>query len=158
MGSLGNKCPEKRSELKRKHFFKIWPEVKIAVQPDFINWNNVGSTGKERFCWSLFSWSVAVLLMIIAIFLIVMFKSKRDSLKNEFGSGDSCPTDVISLKELAYSNFIAGEKSLLSCFCKASFSELGPEASNISFQEFNANLPADESYLCQQWKDNQNVQ
>ena len=37
-------CDKEYKDLKKKHFFKRWPKVSTACEPDNIKWENLGYT------------------------------------------------------------------------------------------------------------------
>lgn len=125
--------------------------------PDFINWKEIGSTKKERFCMATFTWVIAFCLMVGAIFSMVRFKAFASKMASEFKqSTGSCP-DGISQK-IAYQNYADGDTSLLGCYCKSEFETQGESANQISFLEFNSALTEKDQYLCKDWKFSQTLQ
>jgi hypothetical protein len=37
-------CPSYNESLEKKHFFKKWPNISKACEPDNIKWQNLGAT------------------------------------------------------------------------------------------------------------------
>ena len=78
---LGCICPEKRDAMRKKHFFKKWPQLNIACDPDNIKWFNLGTTANERRLRAAVVWAVAFLLIIVSLVGIIIMKNKTIELK-----------------------------------------------------------------------------
>ena len=74
-------CKEKQAELKKKHFFKRWPNIEVACEPDNIKWFNLGTNARSRRARAALIWFIAILLIIASLIGIVFMKEKTDELK-----------------------------------------------------------------------------
>jgi len=92
--NLGCCCPERRAKLKKKHFFKRWPDLDVACDPDNIKWFNLGTTANDRRLRSLLVWIVAFLLIFASLVGIILMKNETIALKKEFSSTYACDGDI----------------------------------------------------------------
>lgn len=86
-------CKEDQRRLKRLHFFKKWPKVEEACEPDNIKWENLGYSAKYRRTMSCFVWAVAIFLIVCSLLGIVFFKVQTTKLEEEFKSDVICPAN-----------------------------------------------------------------
>jgi hypothetical protein len=123
MGCLGSCCcSSEHRRLKKLHFFKKWPKIEDACEPDNIKWMNLGASAKYRRSLSCIVWCIAIFLIACSLIGIVIFKNKTDELEKEFTSNVICPVDSIDMKIEAYNDFILpiDERiGLMGCYCKA---------------------------------------
>ena len=121
--SCGCCCSAKYKELKKKHFFKQWPSLRIpAVEPDNIQWNNLGVGPKSRFCRVSFVWLITFILILASLIGIVIMKRQVDLLKTQYNSDVVCPNPFTSAADakLAYEDFKKNDNrdGLMGCYCK----------------------------------------
>ena len=60
-------CSAKKTELKKKHFFKEWPDVHVACEPDNIKWENLGYSEISTTIRKTIVWLVAICLVIASL-------------------------------------------------------------------------------------------
>lgn len=87
-------CKQKQAELKKLHFFKRWPNIEVACEPDNIKWFNLGTNAAERRIRAGIIWLIAILLICASLIGIVIMKEKTDELKKKFNTDFVCPENV----------------------------------------------------------------
>ena len=87
-------CQKKKQSLKKLYFFKKFLKVRNAIEPDNINWQNLGYKKPYRKCMIVVNWVIAILILVICMLLIVLFKVTADRLKTGSSGGVPCPDDV----------------------------------------------------------------
>lgn len=90
-------CKEDQKRMRRLHFFKKWPKIEEACEPDNIKWTNLGYSAKYRRSMSCFVWFVAIFLIICSLIGIVIFKVQTTKLEEEFKSDVICPVNSIDM-------------------------------------------------------------
>jgi hypothetical protein len=98
--SFGCCCSQKHKELKRKYFFKQWPRITNACDPDNIKYENLGFSKKSRVCRISFVWLIAIIMLVLSLIGIVFMKNKTEELKKSFNTDVVCPK--VTTKEEAY--------------------------------------------------------
>ena len=94
-------------------------KVRNAIEPDNINWQNLGYKKPYRKCMIAVNWVVAVVVLLVSMLLIVLFKVTADNLKKGGGTTISC--EELVTKEQAFLNFEISRNQTdesLSCFCQ----------------------------------------
>lgn len=75
MGCFGGLCCKaEQTRMRRKHFFKKWPKVDEACEPDNIKWQNLGYSAKYRRSMAILVWLIAIFLIVCSLIGIVIFK------------------------------------------------------------------------------------
>lgn len=74
-------CIDSQKAMKRLHFFKRWPNVRVACDPDNINWFNLKTKLTERRIRSAIVWLIAIIIVLLSITGIVYFKNLANTLK-----------------------------------------------------------------------------
>lgn len=124
---LGCCCPERRAAMRKKHFFKKWPELSIACDPDNIKWFNLGTSARERRVRATIVWIVAFFLVILSLIGIIIMKNKTIELKAEFNNSYNCEIQqedddsMDAYKSLALADQMLGVKErlgLMHCYCQ----------------------------------------
>ena len=67
-------CSARHARMKKKHFFKKWPQLSVACDPDNIKWFNLGTNAKERRVRACIVWLVAISLVIVSLIGIIYMK------------------------------------------------------------------------------------
>lgn len=91
-------CPSEQKRLKKLHFFKKWPKIELASEPDNIKWENLSSSAKYRRTMSCFVWGVAIFLIVCSLLGIVFFKVQTTKLEEKFKSDVICPVNSLDIK------------------------------------------------------------
>lgn len=85
---------EQKEELLKLHFFKKWPTVHVASEPDNIKWANLRYSLKQRCCRQSIIWLVAAGLVFLSLIGIVVLKNESVKLKAKYKSDSVCPPSV----------------------------------------------------------------
>lgn len=95
-------CSSEKQRIKKLHFFKKWPRIEEAMEPDNIKWDNLGATAKYRRAMACMVWLIAIFLILCSLIGIVIFKVKTDELEKEFASDVICPVESLEMKYEAF--------------------------------------------------------
>jgi len=94
--------------LKRKYFFRRWPKIGVACEPDNIKWFNLGTTAKSTRARIGIIWIIAIALIFASMIGIVIMKQETDQLKKQFNSDFICPD--VTTKKMAWRDQIRPAK------------------------------------------------
>lgn len=123
-------------EVKKKHFFRQWPEISQACDPENIKWKNLGTD--FRLFRAAMVWIVALALVLVSLGGIVMLKNITKTYQSDFDLSSICPKKAVS-KEKAWFDFQKlpqDRLGLMKCYCEPIFSEMGLDIVDLSFTEF----------------------
>ena len=143
--------------MKKKHFFKRWPTIEVACEPDNIKWFNLGTNARSRRMRACLIWFIAILLICASLIGIVFMKEKTDELKKKFNTDFVCPDGVT--KEVAWEDQIKPEDKrigLMHCYCieQAKVNTKGFLDISFDTKEFNN----DKTKYCNKWAINYAIQ
>lgn len=85
---------EETEEMKKLYFFKKWPTVNVASEPDNIKWANLRYPLRARCCRQSIIWFIAVLLVFLSLIGIVIMKNETTVLRKKFKSDTVCPNNT----------------------------------------------------------------
>jgi hypothetical protein len=152
-------CSARQAELKKMHFFKKWPKINQASEPDNIKWENLGYSNKSRNTRSCILWLIAIVLIIASLIGIVIMKNRTTELKQEFKLNVPCPETVS--KEQAWSDMQLPEEfrtGLIACYCKPLLPKLALKIFDHEFTEFQIDGVSDTNKYCGDWTTNYLIQ
>jgi len=118
-------CENEKAALSKKHFFKTWPEVIRADEPDNIKWENLGVTKFSRRIRVCFTWLVAAGLILLSLIAILIMKDWASNLKENYSTNTViCPDKMEPerLKKLAWNdqqNLPEERSGLMHCYCSS---------------------------------------
>jgi hypothetical protein len=82
----------RRNDILKMHFFKKWPEIMNADNPNNIKWNNIGVTKAERGLRMCGVWMVAILILLGSLLFFVFVNTGKVYIKGLSGkTALSCP-------------------------------------------------------------------
>lgn len=87
-------CINALSVLNKKNIFKKFPKISDSVNPDNINWQNLGFSEKYRFVMKIMNWLIALSLIILSLIFVILLKQKTMELKKEYNINVVCPSDA----------------------------------------------------------------
>ena len=100
-----------RSKLyKQKIFWKHYPEVKRAVHPQIINWQNLGYSWKNRLLRSLVGFFFALILIVICC-IINLYGTRADDAVQNFSPQVECSSGIVFTAEEAFADWSAAKAS-----------------------------------------------
>lgn len=143
------------AEYKRMYFFKQWPEIEVACEPDNIQWKNLSTSSFSRSVRVALMWVFAVFMLICSVTAIVFMKTKITELKEIYKTGITCEKGMEKYeawKDQVYSH-PARRKGYISCYCQDILNAYGFEALNMPFNEFfnELEMKQDDNLYCQDW-------
>lgn len=91
-------CRKRMSDLKKKYFYNRWIDVREPGQPDEIKWENLGYSLKERICYRVIVWTIAIALTVGALIVLTYLKYQTDVLRKEYEINLQCPQETSKLQ------------------------------------------------------------
>mmetsp|Transcript_38811 Transcript_38811/g.58991 ORF Transcript_38811/g.58991 Transcript_38811/m.58991 type:complete len:234 (+) Transcript_38811:140-841(+) len=121
-------------EEDEKKFMDEYIEVTEALPPGAIQWQNIGYSYCNRRTRGIIIWTLAFILVIIALILMVLFKDWNDSLKASASLDTVCPIEPIEV-EYVLEDFEKAPKQragYMHCFCMTFYQETGGVADTMA--------------------------
>lgn len=140
-----------RDSIGAKHFFKRWPRIDSACEPDNIKWGNQNVTEFAIFLRSLFIKILSFIIIVACLVGVVTLKNMGDKITEQNSLDVVC--SGLPSKAMAHADIVkkTDREGLMTCFCLPQFQEDFVSAYAIDFSEFeNDGLP-DENLYCQTW-------
>eukprot|EP00347_Sterkiella_histriomuscorum_P022647 403337690 len=129
---IANFCFSKR--YKKKKFLGKWLQVKPAVAPDLIIWENL-KVGKAGRCFRVMLISFITIVLIVDTFLIIMIgRSQQADIKKQIPQID-CP-DFDITKDQALKDQLRDEgqrQGFMHCYCKSQLYKISLDILYIDF-------------------------
>lgn len=111
---------KQKTQIMSRHFFKRWPTVAVAPEPDNIKWPNLKYTKNQRRCRSSVIWLIALLLTFFSMLAIVYMKDETIKLKRKFKTKPVCEPEITKRTAWLDINLPSDkQEGEMSCFCKA---------------------------------------
>ena len=134
------------SEENEKKFFEQFLSVGTVCSPSSFKWNNISVTYCNRLIRSIIIWTIAIGMIVLAFYLMIIFKDWNDSIKAEL-STKKCPSQPVPA-DLAFEDWTKPGKQrggLFHCFCLTAYNKFGGDTSSTlaEFLEVNPGLDED---------------